>query len=393
MSALKYAIPFVGGALAASDAVKKVRGTSKNMQVSNKLNASDFGLPSSYQEVLDSNPYSNYTYQNGFWDRLGDAFGFRTVQDSYREQMEQANRDYISQLSNQNREEDYNTPAHQASLQRAAGLNPDLTGVSGDSSASENNELGNSPISPQGINGMEAIQNIGGSIMSIVSSCIGISSGLEGLKGQRLANESSELDLVRNIFPVARDYLLSNYSDKELSDAMQNNWNLVSPLDDVFKNGSLRSKFGYALTGSLHSFKNKKDFLDTLAGVESSRRSISSVRSQPYYTSSGIDYSEGLKELSKYMYDLELNQLKFNNQLFNARNARNIAGKTAEAEDSSFDFTKYQKDFQGTIEKSKVQLLNNLKSKADKGDKFSSLLIIAMGALFNGQLKLPSIKF
>lgn len=88
------------------------------------------GLPESYRKLYESNPYANYQYQLGFWDKIGNLFGFRTSEDRTREEYAQRSNEYISQLQSLAREEEYNSEAEQSKRQKEAGLNPALNRTS-----------------------------------------------------------------------------------------------------------------------------------------------------------------------------------------------------------------------------------------------------------------------
>lgn len=82
-----------------------------------------------FEQMARNNPYLNYNYELGLWDRIGNTFGFRTNEDKVREQMEQASRDYNAQLYQLQSEDQYNSPSEQANRMRQAGMNPDLLGT------------------------------------------------------------------------------------------------------------------------------------------------------------------------------------------------------------------------------------------------------------------------
>lgn len=102
-------------------------------------------LNQDYRNQLD--PYLNYNYKSGWWDSIGDFFGFRTKEDSLREQMQLQARAQLASLQNDVFQNDYNSASERASRMRDAGLNPDLEGqVDGESAAQMEHPL--NPIDP-----------------------------------------------------------------------------------------------------------------------------------------------------------------------------------------------------------------------------------------------------
>lgn len=83
-------------------------------------------LPAAYRKQLD--PYLSYNYTSGLWDRIGDFFGWNTSADKYRMQMQDRARGALSGFQNDLFQNTFNSAQAQASRQRDAGLNPDLSG-------------------------------------------------------------------------------------------------------------------------------------------------------------------------------------------------------------------------------------------------------------------------
>ena len=76
-----------------------------------------------YSEV--QNPYraqlENNSYQQSWWDKLGNWIGFNTKEDSYRLELERLAKEWDSNAQMQNVTDAYNSEASQAARQRAAG--------------------------------------------------------------------------------------------------------------------------------------------------------------------------------------------------------------------------------------------------------------------------------
>lgn len=88
------------------------------------------GLTGKYATQAAANPYGNAEFTPNFWQNIGEQwFGDYSARDSFYQQQDQAADEYIAQLLDAQRQEQYNSPAAQAARERAAGLNPNLTGV------------------------------------------------------------------------------------------------------------------------------------------------------------------------------------------------------------------------------------------------------------------------
>lgn len=245
------------------------------------LNAGNSGvssnLPDSYKNLADANPYRNVEYQNGVWDNIGDVLGFRTKQDSYREELAMRANEYDSQLLSTAREEDYNSETNAAARMRAAGLNPDLTGTDGASQASEFTEPTDHPEVPSGSN--PEIQNAIGTVLSTMTSLLGFSKDVAGLKSVLIDNESKQLKNLTDFVAPGREFLLNMFGD---FNNMQPDYrdNIASLSDDLssaispfFGNNSNRAaKYVDVLTNMLSSTGFQKDYYRSLNDKATAKR-------------------------------------------------------------------------------------------------------------------------
>lgn len=104
---------------AASDAIAKARSGLRGDFASQGLNS----------------PYSS-EFSPNWMQRLGEwFFGDYSARDAFYQSQDQAEMERINSLLDAQRQQDYNDPSAQAARMRAAGLNPDLTGVEGVESA------------------------------------------------------------------------------------------------------------------------------------------------------------------------------------------------------------------------------------------------------------------
>ena len=151
-----------------------------------------------YEQMVSSNPNENRSYTDSFWDKVGDFFGFRTRQDKRREDLELRSADYLAQIDSLAREERYNSESAKVERMRAAGLNPDLTGIDSASTASEFNEPDALPEAPEGGEGAGKLTGFLGGLIQSGSSIVGaltqIGSFFLSLHGAELEFEGKRYD-------------------------------------------------------------------------------------------------------------------------------------------------------------------------------------------------------
>ena len=154
-----------------------------------------------------SNPYANLPRERTFWDKFLNWFGFRSGYDKAQEQYNLAGAEYNAQLEQLASEEQYNSPIEQASRMRAAGLNPDLTGVSGEPASEFDNQQQSPDVSVgTDINPLELASNLGSTFMSALSGTMAILKDFQSLKQMRLSNDSGDLSIANGMM----DFLLKS---------------------------------------------------------------------------------------------------------------------------------------------------------------------------------------
>ena len=151
------------------------------------------GLPAGYEALYNSNPYQNYQYQLGWWDKVGNFLGFRTSEDRTREEYAQRSNEYINQLQSLAREEEYNSESSQSERMKEAGINPALNGVN----PSQASELNESPMSLPDItrNNADDVNSAFSTFTGIINTILGLGQGILSLNRTHLDNLSQKLRL------------------------------------------------------------------------------------------------------------------------------------------------------------------------------------------------------
>lgn len=269
-----------------------------------------------------SNPYSELPRSQTPWDRLVNWFGFRSGYDKAQEQYNLAGAEYNAQLEQLASEEKYNSPAEQAQRMREAGLNPDLTGVSGEP-ASEFDNQQESPDVSAGLdfNPLDIINSIGHGFIGTISGTIGILQDMNLLNQSRIALDSKDLEFSNQMidfFKNSDSYFRSQY---DVSDNGDLDFTVSAPLlgkrSPLFHSNAARKRFNKfrgqaenSLLGLTQQFKSYDDFLKSATdfGTSLSKPYISGFASL-----TPSDIAQVLRPLSKAQFDLTLAQVKADN--------------------------------------------------------------------------------
>lgn len=349
-------------------------------------NFESLGLPESYRKLYESNPYANYQYQLGFWDKIGNFLGFRTSEDRTREEYAQRSNEYISQLQSLAREEEYNSEASQSARQKEAGLNPALNGVN-PSQASEMNEA---PMTLPDIarNNGDDVTSAFGTFSNIVSTVIGLGSGLLSLQGQRNSNALSRLSGVKDIYSFGKELGLdlTNESDVNALFGVPSDGLMTTEFlkDRLRKMGFSRrdaKRFAFAFNQGLSykdSLKGSKEVVDAYNDLSSSTKTFYSNLGQGVNGTNIQKYTqETLGIISQYELDVMRLQNKYQSDYYKtvsgilqggAENAQNKNTKETFEELSKAGYAKIRAEYEVTManyQKDLAKLQQNVFNKID----------------------------
>lgn len=344
------------------------------------------GLPESYKDVFNANPYNNYTYQPSLFDKIFSFLGLRTFGDQYREDMASRSREYISQLVNQFREEEYNDPSSQANRLRNAGINPNLSGDVSSNTASENVESSDSPLSPD--NGFNQYQDFVTGLFTIFGSLIGYSKDFNEIKAGKIAVQNADVDYAYNVLSNSLNSLLMLASPDEFKDRNSNILNLYR-LDDSFFHSKKASKdFNHALNFGLNSIKGINETWKSLTENERNKyefsryygfnnqfdsiNNLSDVLKDLMNATLDAEYSYQLYRNKKYHYDEKVVDSNYSNDI------PELAARSSAAEYKSSTARSIQDiDLQSV----KRKLIKKLSVKADQGNDLASIAILLLSLL------------
>lgn len=371
-----------------------------------KIDTSSLDGNSSYQALLSANPYNNYDYRPDVWDKIGHFFGFRTNEDQVRESMQQASREYESQLVSMNREESYNSELEQVMRQREAGLNPDLNGVSS-GQASEFNEPEQSPIIPAGSN--EFLQNVVGSVFTACTTLVGLSKDFKTLNSMKLANDAQRMENLDTLLRVSK-----NYNDLRMNDHGINT--MYVPQFEL-GNRKLARKFSNMLDLHQSSLDNDISYYSKKANKVKNRKGYFEEKNQFYsedddqlnevmscfgdlveqvtisqmkyqHKKNDNDYTREAKadelNLPEGRAIVEGDELQYKDAQIRANSAEGLPSREASAKGAEFDFKAQQSQMFEDIQAKFAETIHKLKSKADDGNNMAYIAMIVLSMIQQG---------
>lgn len=162
------------------------------------------------QQLLDYNPYRQYSYKESFWQSMMSALGFRTNADKMREQMALQAQEYDASVIQKMQDEAYESPSAEVARLRAAGLNPDLQGIGDVQGAQPLAQDNNPALVPEGsdIDSMSGLLNV---FMGIGTTATALLKDSAAIKSMRIANETNQYEQVNSLFDTALNAVL-NYT-------------------------------------------------------------------------------------------------------------------------------------------------------------------------------------
>ena len=346
-----------------------------------------------------SNPYSSLPRTETKWDKFLNWLGFRSGYDKAQEQYNQSYNEYNAQLSQLASEEAYNSPLEQSQRMRQAGLNPDLTGLSGEPASEFDNQQSSPDISAgTDVNPFDVFSNIGNTFLSALSGSMAIFKDISSLKQMRIANDSGDMDLAGKMldFLTKSDPLYHQYGTVV-------NGVMDVPFDDFTKSffrssrnlkrfNKLRNSAIDSLLGYTNQYKSFDDFYK-------SAESFGKSASQPYMDNvfpSGSMWSvaSAMKPLQEAIYDMNMAQYraiekasKYESKVSDIKLSNGSAEAEAEALASGFDANSSENKTRQQLAPLKIdeakiysKMLKRLNEMADNGDMFAGLLGMLIGS-------------
>lgn len=294
---------------------------------------------------------------------------------------------YLADLRQQEFQNEYNSPAHQAQLMREAGLNPDLLGLSG---VSDSAGVAPTPMAgglperkthrTQNIENATTIMSVISSTFSVASGLIngalGMFSGLQGLKASELGNIDMTLSLAERIAGMSQpDPTTPVFSATKTS----------SPFSSLTSSASVRKSLNAAYNNIKHSpavtSKWWRDYRDAILARGDAAQQLAS----PYTRSDFNEMIECFRPVAKVAADNMVAALKssyasnrYQEDYYNKANDLGVAGVTAESDFASRALSRDQDTMMKSMKRPLTQLIHNLDEKAKEGKNWANIALISL---------------
>lgn len=377
-----------------------------------------------YQGLASANPYANVEYRQSWMQKFLERIGFRTNKDAYLESMALQAQEYDNALMQKEYDEKYNDPLAQAERERAAGLNPNLTGNVSSGEASPIQDDGNPPIAPEA-DDLSLVQNFATAALSGVQFAFGIAKDIQSLRSMKLDNLGKSDDFTMNA--------LLNVIPEVYDSQSGIDWVNVPNYYNSFKKayGNVMSKRQFE-----RFVKRASAFQEGLAfrTKEFKTRNERATDRKSFFRSTSGD--EDYSEVDDVMFDISKVLSNLSTKVFKRQS--DVALKRADADEAKIanDITeenyvrpeRYNReyeylqnrstkgqalaenmqdsaaarvaennadmsDYQMLLRDSFKDIMGKLNERADKGNKFAVIAQAILSAILLNTIQLPSVGF
>lgn len=291
--------------------------------------------PDLYKKLLQ-NPWlfsKQAQFSPSLIQQIGQAFGDYSAFDSYYSQIQSNQQQWLSEVLEAFRQQDYDSPAAQVERERAAGINPEIANNITPGSAAENDQ----PMMP----GASMQMNDGSDILkiteagySLVQNLMSMYGQFQTMRGANLDNAMREMSLYNKGSQNALDWLVHS-----LPSDLDFNTDDFSSLSDVVLDAvekrsndlpylSRKSrKFIGHFIGNFKATKDNKPTAYMSAMIEELKQRYAAARKSAAYTASDPGFDKGFME-----YVSEIGQAI-------SIPARELAKKQISADKAQADYT------------------------------------------------------
>ena len=306
-----------------------------------------------YADLWSNNPYATLYYEPNFWDYIGLSNKSKDANAEY----DRLYSEYIAGIYDLKQKNEYNSPANQANLERQAGLNPDLTGVSG---------VGESPGMNPPNAGMNPALNVvspAHQVLSTVTQVLGFATStmqqIQTIKGLGFDNLSKSLGSFDKFTELARPHIIQEYSNR-FSGGTPENWSNVAGVS------------AQSLGLSRRQTKRYKQAFTSLLSSSQFTSSEAAYKNLTANDKAMYDYIGKMAELSylaqKHKYQGDISKAVYDKVFFD-----NLDGKTAAESQNRINSNA------GWLDKWRNEYYNMLYSDFKNGSYLAGLILIGSG--------------
>lgn len=378
-----------------------------------------------YYDYLWNNPYAPWKVPS-FSPNLGQSilmsFGDTSGEDKYNADNLQRMHEWIANTVEQYRQQKYNSPSNQASLERQGGLNPDLTGISGVGSAAENDQPSYGSAPDMGHEeGLRSIQGFAGMCMQAYSFASGIAKDVLTLNDLSANIAGKDADTSSKILPLIEDFYKSRVGlPKFNKDTKQFEFpdlaldSLDSYANDHFQSRALRKKFISGVKNGFASAKHAFISRGIITDAEIARKSMSD--SLGLNIGYGMDYSanedsnpmiivstelgKAMKNIQKISLSEQYNTSKFHSDYYSKADGSGSAqafNDTNKQVSEAYESSKSERKVEKVLNDSLETIISKLSSTASEGGLAGALsqgFLLYFSAMRANMIpQLPSIGF
>ena len=378
------------------------------------LNVNTGSAPSGYgqyDQLFSNNPYRNLSYNQSWLQRIGSWLGFRTGYDKFKEDAQINAQEWDSDVFALMQQNQYDSPVEQAQRMRAAGLNPDLQGLSDVQPAGQMRNDVNGLESTVPSEDFNMISTVAQGVLNIIPQAMSFATNLQQLKGIRLENDAKELSFGQSAVDAVNKFFIEGITSEMYKDAFDSgDWSNILDAakkdsrylsETLFSNESARKKWNLAYGMHQNSLIAKMQKYKTYDEFESARGSLLKKRASSYF-SDDDDVMEGLlesfiqpvekfqREMANFdlsilgLRDPKLEQGLKNKQMQNQLSYENNIDPAlqAQTENASNEYTKQTQMIMQATNTLFEEIMQNLKGK----DNWWSRIAMAFVGIARAQL-------
>lgn len=179
---------------------------------SSSMSVAPSGYGSDYDKLFASNPYRNLNYKKSFWQNFASALGFRTDADRFLEDAQVNAAEYDAGIFSMMQQNQFNSPAAQASRMRDAGLNPDLLGTGDVAAAASPTEDPNGMSQNVG----DEFSDFGNTVASVFSRAMTIFKDFKSLEQMNTIIDSQNIDNAVKMNESIDSFILNTLTSEDM---------------------------------------------------------------------------------------------------------------------------------------------------------------------------------
>lgn len=346
-------------------------GSQRNEDMSEDYYRSLFmGTPYESQYLSIVNKYSNGAPSSLFGSLTG-----KNQMNAYNHQMKMY--DELSALASKMYDEDYQSPVSESQRLRAAGLNPDLLGLTG-AAAPQSTSQG----VPSGIQNDNPLQIT----QSVLNFALSTYQSIQGFKSASLGLESQSIDNINKMMQHARPVITRNIADMLAKGSKgADDWSTIMKMYNPFKKGSREYKrYIKAFNNELSSsrYTAARGALDQLSSVEDGRYKYGSFVGSKNWSPDDMALYHFVGGMMDMEIALKQSQFKSNKSRsdYDYDYYSNIDGKQMAGYDQSI---KESDSAEKHINRYRRKVYDQLYFDYKNGSMLAGLMIIGMNNAFN----------